>query len=100
GAARSLLQILNDILDVSRIEAGHMSLESVEFELASVVGEMAGVLGMKADEKGLELMFSPAPELPVRLVGDPMRLRQVLVNLGSNAIKFTEAGEVVVGMDV
>ncbi|HEX6705162.1 MAG TPA: response regulator [Albitalea sp.] len=100
GAARNLLQILNDILDVSKIEAGHMDLERVEFELESVIGEMADVLGLKADEKGLELLFSAAPGLPVRLVGDPTRLRQVLVNLGSNAIKFTDAGEVVVGMEV
>jgi len=98
GAARSLLQILNDILDVSKIEAGHIELEQVEFELESVIAEMADVLGLKADEKGLELLFDPAPDLPVRLVGDPTRLRQVLVNLGNNAIKFTDAGEVTVGM--
>ena len=100
GSARNLLQILNDILDVSKIEAGHMELERVEFELESVFSEMADVLGLKADEKGLELLFSAAPNLPVRLVGDPSRLRQVLVNLGSNAIKFTDAGEVVVGMEL
>ena len=99
-AARNLLQILNDILDVSKIEAGQMTLERIDFELESVVGDMADVLGMKADEKGLELLFSAAPELPARLVGDPTRLRQVLVNLGGNAIKFTEAGEVTVGMEV
>ncbi|HEV7914658.1 MAG TPA: response regulator [Albitalea sp.] len=100
GAARNLLQVLNDILDVSKIESGHLELERVEFELESVISEMADVLGMKADEKGLELLFSAASDLPVRLVGDPTRLRQVLVNLGSNAIKFTDAGEVVVGMEV
>jgi PAS domain S-box-containing protein len=100
GAARSLLQILNDILDVSKIEAGHIELEQVEFELEAVIGEMADVLGLKADEKGLELLFDPAPDLPARLVGDPTRLRQVLVNLGNNAIKFTDAGEVVVGLEV
>jgi PAS domain S-box-containing protein len=100
GSARNLLQILNDILDVSKIEAGQMALERIDFELESVVGEMADVLGLKADEKGLELLFSAAPDLPRRLIGDPTRLRQVLVNLGSNAIKFTEAGEVTVGMEV
>ncbi len=100
GAARSLLQILNDILDVSKIEAGQMTLERIDFELESVVSEMADVLGLKADEKGLELLFTAAPDLPRRLVGDPSRLRQVLVNLGSNAIKFTDRGEVTVGMAV
>ena len=100
GSARNLLQILNDILDVSKIEAGQIALERIDFELESVVGEMADVLGLKADEKGLELLFSAAPELPRRLIGDPTRLRQVLVNLGSNAIKFTDAGEITVGMEL
>jgi len=100
GSARNLLQILNDILDVSKIEAGQMTLERIDFELESVIGEMADVLGLKADEKGLELLFSASPELPPRLVGDPSRLRQVLVNLGGNAIKFTDRGEVVIEMGV
>ena len=100
SSARNLLQILNDILDVSKIEAGKLALERIDFELESVVGEMADVLGLKADEKGLELLFTAAPDLPRRLVGDPTRLRQVLVNLGSNAIKFTDAGDVTVGMEV
>jgi PAS domain S-box-containing protein len=100
SSARNLLQILNDILDVSKIEAGQMALERIDFELESVVGEMADVLGLKADEKGLELLFTAAPDLPRRLIGDPTRLRQVLVNLGSNAIKFTDAGDVTVGMEV
>jgi PAS domain S-box-containing protein len=100
GAARNLLEILNDILDVSKIEAGRMELERIDFELEAVLGEMADVLGLKAEQKGLELVFSASPDLPRRLVGDPTRLRQVLVNLGSNAIKFTERGEVTVGMDL
>ena len=100
SSARNLLQILNDILDVSKIEAGQLALERIDFELESVVGDMADVLGLKADEKGLELLFSAAADLPKRLVGDPSRLRQVLVNLGSNAIKFTERGEVTVGMEI
>ncbi|HWH84353.1 MAG TPA: response regulator [Burkholderiaceae bacterium] len=98
GAARNLLQILNDILDVSKIEAGQLALERIDFELDAVVSEMADVLGLRADEKGLELLFSAAPGLPRRLIGDPTRLRQVLVNLGGNAIKFTDRGEVTVGM--
>jgi PAS domain S-box-containing protein len=100
GSARNLLQILNDILDVSKIEAGQMALERIDFELESVVSDMADVLGLKADEKGLELLFSAAADLPKRLVGDPNRLRQVLVNLGGNAIKFTDVGEVTVGMEI
>jgi two-component system, sensor histidine kinase and response regulator len=100
GAARNLLQILNDILDVSKIEAGHLELERIDFELETVVGEMADILGLRADEKGLELLFSASPDLPARVIGDPVRLRQVLVNLGSNAIKFTDAGEVTVGMEL
>jgi len=100
SSARNLLQILNDILDVSKIEAGHLELERIDFELESVVGETADVLGLKAAEKALELLFSAGADLPTRLVGDPTRLRQVLVNLGSNAIKFTDAGEVTLGMDL
>ena len=100
SSARNLLQILNDILDVSKIEAGHMALERIDFELESVISEMADVLGLRADEKGLELLFAAEPDVPRRLVGDPTRLRQVLVNLGGNAIKFTDAGEVTVGMEV
>jgi len=100
GAARNLLQILNDILDVSKIEAGHLELERIDFALDTVIGEMADVLGLRSDEKGLELLFSATPDLPERLIGDPVRLRQVLVNLGSNAIKFTDSGEVTVGMEL
>jgi two-component system, sensor histidine kinase and response regulator len=100
SAASSLLQILNDILDLSKIEAGQLALERIDFELESVVSEMADVIGLKAEQKGLELVFSASPDLPRRLIGDPTRLRQVLVNLASNAVKFTESGEVHVGMEV
>ena len=100
SSADKLLQILNDILDVSKIEAGQLVLERIDFELDGVVDEMADVLGLRADEKDLELLFNAGPELPVKLLGDPTRLRQVLVNLGGNAIKFTDQGEVTVGMEV
>ncbi len=100
GSARNLLQILDDILDVSKIEAGHLALEAVEFQLDTVLAEMADLLGLRAEEKGLALLFSLTPDLPRRVVGDPTRLRQVLVNLGSNAVKFTDSGEVVVGMEL
>jgi two-component system sensor histidine kinase/response regulator len=98
NSARSLLDILNDILDVSKIEAGHLELERVEFDLESVVGDVADVVGLKADEKGLDLLLLAVSDLPSRLVGDPTRLRQVLLNLTSNAIKFTDAGEVEIGL--
>ena len=98
ASAQGLLQILNDILDVSKIEAGQLQLERVQFSIDTIIDDMADVLGLKAEEKGLELLFEAAPDLPRHLVGDPTRLRQVLVNLGSNAIKFTDRGEITVGM--
>ncbi len=100
GAAQNLLQIVNDILDVSKIEAGELAMERIDFELESVIKQMVDVLGLRADEKGLELLFSASNDLPRRLVGDPTRLRQILVNLGSNAVKFTDKGEVTVGMGI
>jgi PAS domain S-box-containing protein len=99
-SAESLLGIINDILDFSKIEAGHLDIEQVPFELASVLDVLVDAVGLKAEEKGLELVLALAPDLPVRLVGDPMRLRQVLLNLGNNAVKFTERGEVVVAIEV
>ncbi|MEO7150554.1 MAG: response regulator, partial [Burkholderiaceae bacterium] len=99
-SARDLLQIVNDILDVSKIEAGQLELEQIDFELDAVIDAMTDVLALRAEEKGLELLVSATPDLPRRLVGDPTRLRQILLNLGGNAIKFTERGEVTVGMAV
>jgi len=99
-AAANLLQILNDVLDVSKIESGRLELEHTEFQLETVVGHMADVLGMRAEDKGLELLFTAPPDIPTALVGDPTRLGQILVNLGTNAIKFTEQGEVIIGCEV
>ena len=98
-AAESLLGIINDILDFSKIEAGHLDMERVPFELGDVLDDLATQVGMKAEEKGLELIFALAPQLPTALVGDPMRLGQVLLNLGNNAVKFTEQGEIVVKVE-
>jgi len=98
-SAESLLGIINDILDFSKIEAGHLDLEHIPFELGDVMDRLANLVGMKAEEKGLELVFAPSPELPNALVGDPSRLGQVLLNLCNNAVKFTERGEVVVGIE-
>ena len=90
----SLLAIINDILDLSKIEAGKLELEDVDFEVRSVFEQTASVLASPAHEKGIELVVACHPDVPDYLRGDPTRLGQVLTNLGSNAVKFTEHGEV------
>ena len=99
-SAESLLGVINDILDFSKIEAGKLDIESIDFDLADVMDSLAGLLVMKAEEKGLELIFDQSPVVPTRLVGDPSRLSQVLLNLGNNAVKFTERGEIIVGVEM
>ena len=99
-SAASLLQILNDVLDVSKIESGKLDMEDTHFQLEAVIGHMADVLGVRAEEKGLELLFTAPPDIPTALIGDPTRLGQVLINLGTNAIKFADHGEVVIGCEV
>ncbi|MFY7867498.1 response regulator [Roseateles sp.] len=94
GAARSLLGILNDILDISKVEAGKMELELHPFQTDTLLREVAVILSGNADGKDLELLFDIDPELPPLLLGDALRLRQVLINLSGNALKFTERGEV------
>jgi two-component system, sensor histidine kinase and response regulator len=98
-AGSNLLGIINDILDFSKIEAGKMSMEHIDFRLEDVMDNLANLVGMKCEDKGLELLFNTAPEVPTALVGDPLRLGQVLINLGNNAVKFTESGEIVVGVE-
>jgi signal transduction histidine kinase/DNA-binding response OmpR family regulator len=98
GCAESLLGLLNDILDFSKIEAGKLELEDVDFELAEVVGEVLEAQVPRAAEQGIELVADVDPALPRLLRGDPGRLRQVLMNLVSNAVKFTSQGEVVVSV--
>jgi CheY-like chemotaxis protein/HPt (histidine-containing phosphotransfer) domain-containing protein len=95
-SADSLLRLLNDILDFSKIEAGKLELEAIEFSLRDAIGDTVHALGVRAAEKGLELACHIPPEVPNDLIGDPGRLRQIIVNLVGNAIKFTEQGEVVV----
>ena len=95
-SAESLLSIINDILDFSKIEAGKLHLETVPFNLHDVVGDTLRSLSVRADYKQLELACCIEPSLPEELIGDPVRLRQLLTNLVSNALKFTESGEVVV----
>lgn len=94
--AESLLEIINQILDFSKIESGRLELETIDFDLWEVVGDTVKSLALRAHAKGLELAYHIAPEVPEVLLGDPVRLRQVIVNLVGNAIKFTERGEVVV----
>ncbi|HEX5344998.1 MAG TPA: response regulator [Duganella sp.] len=98
-AGENLLGIINDILDFSKIEAGKMTVEQVDFDLGDVMDNLANLIAMKAEDKGLELLFQIDPEAPSALVGDPLRIGQVLVNLGNNAVKFTERGEIVVGVE-
>jgi len=95
-SAAGLLEIINDILDFSKIEAGKLELEHIEFALREIIEETIEILVLRARAKGLELRCEIAPSVPTAVRGDPMRLRQVLINLAGNAIKFTEAGEVVV----
>jgi PAS domain S-box-containing protein len=93
-ASRALLGVINDILDFSKIEAGRLELEQLDFEVRAVFDQVASVLSETARAKGLVLMVSCHPDVPEVLCGDPTRLAQVLTNLGSNAVKFTESGEV------
>jgi PAS domain S-box-containing protein len=98
-AGQNLLSIINDILDFSKIEAGKMTMEDIEFHLEDVMDHLSNLVGMKTEDKGLELLFSIAPDVPTALVGDSLRLGQILVNLGNNAVKFTEKGEIVVSIE-
>ncbi len=94
GAARSLLGIINDILDFSKIEAGKLEIEQVEFGLDSVLEQLTDAIGYQAEQKGIEFLIRYDPAIPHRLIGDPLRLGQVLLNLCGNAVKFTDKGEV------
>ena len=98
SASRNLLGIINDILDFSKIEAGKMRFETVEFHLEDVMENLADLCVIKAQDKGLELLFDIGAEVPTALVGDALRLGQVLLNLVGNAIKFTDHGEITVGI--
>ena len=94
NSARALLSLLNDILDLSKLEAQKLRLEAEDFDLRTVVENVADLMAIKAQEKGLEFLCLIEPEVPTRLCGDSHRLRQILLNLAGNAIKFTSAGEV------
>ena len=95
GAGLTLLGIINDILDLSKIESGKLELEKADFDVRSVFDQVAAVLSGPAHGKGLELVVACHPDVPTQLRGDPVRFGQILTNLGSNAVKFTDRGEVV-----
>ena len=96
SSSNALLGIINDILDFSKIEAGKLDMESTNFQLEDVLNNLANLVSIKAEEKGLELLFDVHKDTPTALKGDPLRLGQILINLANNAIKFTETGEIVV----
>ncbi|WED24503.1 response regulator [Vibrio sp. JC009] len=98
NSAYDLLGIINDILDFSKIEAGKLDIERTTFDLDSVLESIATLISPKADEKNLEVVFSVDPALPAQLIGDPLRLGQILINLTNNAVKFTEQGEVLLSV--
>ena len=91
-ASESLLGILNDILDFSKIESGKLELQEEDFRLEDVMENLSNLIGLKAEEKGIKLQFAIDPRIPTALIGDSLRLGQILVNLGNNAVKFTNAG--------
>ncbi len=96
-SARHLLSLIDDILDLSKIEAGKMTVEHTDFHLSSVLKDVVEIVRARAEEKGLALKYEVAPGLPLILKGDPLRLQQILLNLGTNAVKFTEHGSVAIG---
>ncbi|MGD9203630.1 MAG: response regulator [Desulfobacterales bacterium] len=99
-SAKSLLGIINDILDFSKIEAGKLDMESVDFQLEDTLDNISTLVGIKTQEKGLELLFKTDSSVPTALVGDPLRLGQILINLSNNAVKFTDSGEIVISTEL
>src|SRR5207248_3351485 len=95
-SSEALLVIVNDILDFSKIEAGHMTIEPVGFDLPETLREVVDLLGPSAQRRGLRLTTSLAADVPRHVIGDPGRIRQVLLNLAGNAIKFTHQGQVTI----
>ncbi len=100
SSADALLSLINDILDFSRIEAGKLEIDAIDFSLGDNLSDTMKTLSLRAHQKGLELAYELQPEVPDGLIGDPGRLRQIIINLVGNAIKFTELGEVTVHVSV
>ena len=97
-SGQHLLGIINDILDFSKVEAGKLEIERIEMDLEKVLDNVATLIAEKANAKGLELLFDIAPDVPTALVGDPLRLGQILINYANNAVKFTERGEIMISV--
>jgi signal transduction histidine kinase/DNA-binding response OmpR family regulator/HPt (histidine-containing phosphotransfer) domain-containing protein len=95
SAGNALLVLINDILDFSKVESGKLEMETIEFQLDNVFNSLSTMIHEKAHEKGLELLFKRDKTVPKYLMGDPLRLGQILINLGNNAVKFTEKGEII-----
>ncbi len=100
SSAHALLGLLNDILDLSKIEAGKLEIENARFQLDQVLNTVSNAVSLKVQDKGLEFFIQTAPDVPLELVGDPLRLGQVLINLVGNAAKFTEQGEIVLSIEL
>jgi two-component system sensor histidine kinase/response regulator len=98
-AGENLLHIINNIIDISKVEAGHVQLETIDFDLNDIIENIGDVMAIRAHEKGLELIYNVMPDVPTELLGDPTRLRQILINLIGNATKFTEKGEVLIRVE-
>ena len=100
SSSHSLLGVINDILDFSKIEAGKLTMERINFRVEEVVNNIAGTVSVRASEKGLEMVTAIDPDIPLNLIGDPLRLGQALLNLASNAVKFTQAGSILIKIDL
>jgi signal transduction histidine kinase/CheY-like chemotaxis protein len=100
SAAQSLLGIINDILDFSKIEAGKLDMEKADFRLEDVLDNLSSIVGQKAHDKNLEFLISAQHDIPPNLIGDPLRLGQILINLVNNAIKFTDRGEILIAVAI
>ncbi|HAT50542.1 MAG: response regulator [Nitrospirae bacterium] len=99
-ATEILLGIINDILDFSKIESGKLELENSPFDLEKIMEKISGMISLRAEEKGLEVLFSIPVDIPYDLIGDALRLEQILINLGTNAVKFTHKGEIIFRIDL
>ncbi|HAS52059.1 MAG TPA: hypothetical protein DCS21_10100, partial [Gammaproteobacteria bacterium] len=98
-AGENLLRLINDILDFSKIEAGKLTLETIPFQLEDIFDHLSNLIVLKTEEKNIEVLFHVDPDLPRRVLGDPLRLGQILTNLASNAAKFTERGEIIIAVE-
>ncbi len=99
SSGQSLLCIINDILDFSKIEAEKLHMESIDFDIERVMDNLVNLIGIKAENKGLELLFNVDRNVPHALVGDPLRLGQILINLAGNSVKFTNKSQIIIKVE-